>query len=136
MTDPAPQGSFAATHKLLIVDDEPKIGRTLSDYFALHGHEVRVVASGEEALALADAYQPDVILLDILMPGLDGITTLKHIKRTWPPVRVIIMSAVDHEEVIRGALRLGADFYVTKPVRLAELERYVNGYAPARRHPG
>jgi len=107
----------------------------LSDYFLLHGHEVRVVASGEEALALADVYQPDVVLLDILMPGLDGIATLKHIKHTWPPVRVIIMSAVDHEEVIKGALRLGADFYVTKPVRLEELERYVNGYAPSRRPP-
>ena len=124
----------AAQRKVLIVDDEPKIGNTLAQHFAFKGYEVRNVLRGEEALALLDVYHPDVVLLDILMPGMGGIETLKHLQQLNPRPKVIMLSAADHEDVVQGALKLGADFYIMKPVNLADLSRVVSGFA-AGAHP-
>lgn len=119
-------------HRLLVVDDEPKICHTLSSYFEHHGFEVRTVLRGEEAFALLDVFQPDVVLLDILMPGMDGIEALKRLKQICPSTKVIMLTAVNHDEVIKGALKLGADFYVTKPVNFSNLEHLVSGFLPSR----
>lgn len=120
----------AAQRKVLIVDDEPKIAHTLAQHFAFKGYEVRNVLRGEEALALLEAYHPDIVLLDILMPGIGGIETLKHLQQLTPRPKVIMLSAADHEDVVQGALKLGADFYMMKPVNLAELSNIVNGFVP------
>ena len=119
-------------HRLLVVDDEPKICHTLSGYFEHHGFEVRTVLRGEEAFALLDVFHPDVVLLDILMPGMDGIEALKRLKRICPSTKVIMLTAVNHDEVVKGALKLGADFYVTKPVNFSNLEHLVSGFLPSR----
>ncbi len=116
--------------KFLIVDDEPKLGRLLEEYFLHKGYEVRVAHEGEEALALAQIFHPDVVLLDLLMPGLNGIETLKRLKQFPSSPRVIIMSAADDEIVINGAIKLGAHFYVCKPVDLSQLEHLVRGFLP------
>jgi len=113
-----------------VVDDERKICDLLSAYFARRDFEVRAVGRGEEAVALADVFHPDVVLLDLLMPGMDGVEALKRLKALHPAPRVIMLSAADDEEVMRGALRLGADFYVCKPVDFAELGRLVAGFLP------
>ena len=115
--------------KLLIVDDEEKICRMLADYFSLKGYEVRAVQRGEEALALVDVFQPQVVVLDLLMPGLSGIDTLKALKASHQALKIIMLSAANLEEVVQGALKLGADFYVCKPVNLAQLESFVSGFS-------
>ncbi len=79
---------------------------------------------------MAGLFHPHVVLLDLLMPGMDGIETLKRLKALPGSCRVIMLSAADAQEVVAGALQLGADFYVCKPVNLAELERLVNGFLP------
>ena len=116
--------------KVLIVDDEEKICTMLRDYFAHKRYDVRSVRRGAEALVLTDVFQPDVVVLDLLMPGMDGIETLKRLKTYHPAPKVIMLSVADDEEVARGALRLGADFYMCKPVDLSELERLVTGFIP------
>ena len=113
------------------MDDEVKLCRLLGDYFSMKGYEVRTVGCGEEALALAGAFLPDVVLLDIVMPGLSGIDTLKELKQRAPTPKVIMLSSADHEEVVKGALDLGADFYVCKPADLHQLEVLVNGFCPS-----
>ena len=119
--------------KILIIDDEQKICDILTRYFAFKGYETRAVSRGEEGLALAKVYQPDVVLLDLLMPGLNGVETLKQLKQLQPTPRVIMVSAADHHEVAQGALKLGADAFVCKPPSLPELERLINGYWPSAR---
>jgi len=122
-------------HKLLIVDDEPKSCEALGHYFTLKGYAVRTVLRGEEALALAKAYLPDVVICDLLMPGMDGVTLLKHLKQLDPAPKVIMLSGADLDDVIDGALKLGADSYVCKPPDLAQLERLVSGFWPSRKGP-
>ena len=117
--------------RILIVDDEAKICQVLVQYFAFKGYEVRAVQRGDEALALANAFHPNVVLLDLLLPGMDGIATLKALKQLTPSPKVLMVSVADHEEVVKGALDLGADFYLCKPINLTELEHLVNGFYPA-----
>ena len=127
----ADQGALPRSRRLLVVDDEEKICRLFTDHFTLKGYEVRAVCRGEEALALAAVFQPNVVLLDLLMPGIGGIDTLKQLKQLSPPPKVLMVSAADHEDVARGALDLGADFYVCKPVNLGDLDHLVEGFYPS-----
>lgn len=133
MEQEAGQDGLPARRKILIVDDEPKICYALSEHFVFNGYEVRRVARGEEALALLPAYYPDVIILDILMPGMGGVETLKHLRHLRPKPKIVVLSVADHEEVVRGALQLGADFYLTKPVNFKTLTEVVNGFLPAKK---
>ena len=120
-----------ALRKLLVVDDEEKIRHVLSEYFTFKGYEVRTACRGEDAVALMSAFSPDVVLLDLLMPGMSGVETLKALKNLAPAPRVLILSVADHEEVVQEVLRQGADFYVCKPLNLAQLEHLVKGIFPA-----
>lgn len=133
---PARDGSSPGIvhRKLLVVDDEEKIRHLLAEYFTLKGYEVWIACRGEDAVALTRAYQPDVVLLDLLMPGLSGVDTLRLLKQLTPSPRVLMLSAADHEEVVQKVLSLGADFYVCKPVNLVQLEHLVNGFAPPAKH--
>lgn len=116
--------------KLLVVDDEEKICQLLAQYFTLKGYEVRAVSRGEEAVALASIFHPHAVVLDLLMPGMSGVDTLKALKQLKPSPKVLMLSAADHEEVVKGALKLGADFYLCKPVKLSDLEHLLNGMCP------
>ena len=117
--------------RLLVVDDEQTMCLLLSKYFSSKGYEVRSVQRGEEAIALTGIFKPDVVLLDLLMPGMSGAEILKAIKKMQPAPRVIMLSAADHEDVIKGALALGADHYACKPVNFTELEHLVSGISPS-----
>ena len=130
----APAGSPTPSRRLLVVDDEEKIREMLIRFFTLKGYDVRGVAGGAEALALLDAFPPDVVMLDLLMPGLSGVDTLKQLKQRQPQLKVIILSAADLEQVAQGALALGANYYVCKPPSLGELERLVSGFWPSHAH--
>ena len=121
----------SSPRRLLVCDDEQKICSVLTQYFALKGYEVRAVNRGDEALALVDAFQPSVVLLDLLMPGMTGVETLKDLKQHHPRIKVIMLSAADHQDVAEGAIELGADSYMCKPANLAQLEHLVNRVWPA-----
>lgn len=133
MIPPHSEGREVVQRKLLIVDDEAKICHLLEEYFSLKGYEVRTVLRGEEAVALAPVFHPDVVLLDLLLPGMDGVHTLKLLKQLTPTPKVLMWSAADHEDVGKGALTLGADFYICKPVDLHDLEYLVSGFYPSKR---
>ena len=131
MAQPPPESPENGPRRLLVCDDEKKICSLLAQYFTLKGYEVRSVNRGEEALALVDVFQPGVVLLDLLMPGMTGVETLKGLKQYHPGIKVIMLSAADHQDVARGTIQLGADFYMCKPANLTQLEHLVNGFWPA-----
>ncbi len=119
-------------HRLLIVDDEPKVCDMLVQLFTAKGYDALAVGRGEDALALTEAFHPQTVLLDLLMPGMSGIDTLRQLKQLVPPPRVIMLSGADLDEVVQGALQLGADAYVVKPVDVAKVEHLITGFWPSR----
>ena len=119
------------TGSILVVDDD-RVNRTLlARTLVASGHEVQTAENGHRALEMLRADAFDVVLLDLLMPGLSGVDTLKQLKQRRPHLKVIILSAADLEQVAQGALALGADYYVCKPPSLGEIERLVSGFWPA-----
>jgi len=112
--------------KLLVVDDEEEICDFLKCFFEERRYEVQTAYSGEQALEQIAKQEPDLCLLDIKMPGLDGIQVLKTIKAKFPKVKVIMVTAIETTEKIEEAVRLGADNYITKPLSLEYLEKDVS----------
>jgi two-component system KDP operon response regulator KdpE len=105
---------------ILVVDDERSIRRTLHTSLGAKGHAVIEAASGAEALALASSEHPDLILLDLGLPDMDGVEVTRRLRdRTQTPI--IILSVRDREDDKVGALDAGADDYLTKPFGLSEL---------------
>lgn len=106
--------------KILVVDDEPQIRRALSLNLGARGHEVYEAATGEQALTVAASEHPDVVLLDLGLPGMDGMMVIEAL-RGWTNVPIIVLTARDEERSKVHALDAGADDYVTKPFGMAEL---------------
>ena len=111
--------------KMLVVDDEDEICDFLKTFFEERNYEVRTANSGETAMVALGKQVPQVILLDIHMPGMDGMSALREIKNKFPGIKVIMVTALETREKIEEALRLGADNYITKPLSLEYLERDV-----------
>ena len=105
--------------QILIVDDQQDICDCLGQFFTSRGFSVRSAFSGEEALEHLNDQTPDVIILDILLPGLSGIEVLKRIRSAHPTVRVLIVTALDQRDLRLQAHRYGADAYITKPFNLS-----------------
>ena len=106
--------------RILVVDDEPQIRRALAVNLRARGYDVDLAESGEEALRLAAAHHPDLILLDLGLPGIDGIDVVRGI-RGWSNVPIVILSVREAEADKVAALDAGADDYVTKPFGMDEL---------------
>ncbi|GBE29411.1 sporulation initiation phosphotransferase F [bacterium BMS3Bbin04] len=109
----------------MIVDDEPDISDFLSTFFRMKGYLTHVANSGQEAIDNLVQFNPHVILLDVRMPDMDGLETLKHIREIDDQVGVIMVTAVHEMNIGREALSLGAADFVTKPVDLEYLETTV-----------
>jgi DNA-binding response OmpR family regulator len=107
--------------KLLIIEDDPAIQRGLQMNLKLEGYEVVGAHDGEEGLRLWRQHRPDLIVLDLMLPKLDGEAVLREIRAADPDTRVLILSSKDHEADKVLGLSLGADDYLTKPFGLAEL---------------
>jgi len=105
---------------VLVVDDDPKIRRLVATHLGQAGFEVYLAANGEEAIYQASLNQPDIVVLDLAMPGIDGFETLARL-REWYTDPVIILSATDQEQEKVRALDIGADDYITKPFGTEEL---------------
>lgn len=106
---------------LLIVEDEPAIRSGLIDVFVYHGFEVDAVADGREGLQRALRERFDLILLDVMLPGMDGFAVCEAIRDADPDQAVIMLTARSADEDIVEGLRLGADDYVAKPFSVAQL---------------
>ena len=109
--------------RILIVEDEPNIVISLELLLQQVGYEVRLAADGEQALAQLDAFPPDLVLLDLLLPGLGGFEVCQKIRERsdWDRIRIIIVSARAHEAEVSKGLALGADAYITKPFSTRDL---------------
>jgi two-component system, OmpR family, KDP operon response regulator KdpE len=107
--------------RVLVVDDDPSLLRVLRVGLRAHGHEVSVASNGEQGISQAALLSPDVIVLDLGLPDVDGLTVCRRI-RGWSDVPIVVLSANDAEDRKVAALNEGADDYVTKPFGMAELE--------------
>jgi len=124
--------------RVLVVDDEPQILRALATNLRARDYDVDVAATGEEALIVAADKHPDVVILDIGLPGIDGIEVVQGL-RGWTSVPIIILSVRESEVDKVAALDAGADDYVTKPFGmnelLARLRAAIRRAAPAGEEP-
>lgn len=107
--------------RLLIVEDDAVIGRALRSGLRSHSHDVAWVQDGAAALAEIDADTYEVVLLDLGLPDIDGIELCRTIRSSRPSCVIVILTARDEEIDVVAGLEAGADDYVTKPFRLAEL---------------
>jgi DNA-binding response OmpR family regulator len=111
--------------RILVVDDEAHVVRLLQRFLTMKGYTVDTAEDGLEALAKVKAMKPQIVLLDIIMPGIGGIETMKKIKMIDPATVVIMVTAVIDEELVKRTLQLGADDYIVKPVDLNYLETFL-----------
>jgi two-component system nitrogen regulation response regulator NtrX len=111
---------------ILVVDDEESICQSLEGILSDEGYEVLTAKSGEEALKMIEEEQPDLILLDIWLPGIDGIDVLKNVKQEYPQIQVIMMSGHGTIETAVKATKLGAFDFIEKPLSLEKVVLIVN----------
>jgi two-component system response regulator (stage 0 sporulation protein F) len=111
--------------RLLIVDDEAPVREVLNDYFLERGYTVFTASNGQEALAAFTREGPDVVLLDLRMPGIDGLQVLKRLREVDPDVAVIVVTANEDLVLARETLSVGAFDYVAKPFDFEHLNRTV-----------
>ena len=108
--------------RILVVDDEVAICNLLRQFLTSKGYEVYTAPDGQTAIAKVKEVRPHIVLLDIMMPGMGGIETLKEIRKVDPRVGVIMVTAISDEELGLRTLELGASDYICKPLDLAYLE--------------
>ena len=116
------------TKKILIVDDEPNIVMALEYSLKKQGYEVFIARDGEEAIDILEYSAPDVVVLDIIMPNVDGYQTIKWIKNNKALVntKVVFLSAKNKNSDIEKGLELGADKYLTKPFSVKKVITEIN----------
>jgi DNA-binding response OmpR family regulator len=108
--------------RVLVVDDEPTIAEIVARYLERASYETRIAADGHAALAHASTWHPDLIVLDLMLPGLDGLEVMRRLRESGGPrVAIILLTAKGEESDRIDGLRLGADDYVVKPFSPAEL---------------
>jgi len=119
--------------KIMVVDDDAQSLELMEAMLVPNGYEVITVSDGSKALVTIPVKKPDLILLDIMMPGLDGYATLSKIKenKTISNIPVVMLTSVGFNLNKELALRLGAVGYITKPVDLAELLKTISRLLPA-----
>src|SRR5574338_1367992 len=106
--------------KILVIDDEPSITNLVSAYLKAEGYEVYVAADGNAGLKAARAYKPDLVILDVMLPGMDGFELLSHLRRE-SDVYVLMLTAKTEEVDKIVGLSVGADDYLTRPFSPREL---------------
>src|SRR5882672_8580494 len=111
------------TPNILLVDDEPGMLRYIRTLLEVDDYKVATASTGEEALdRVQKGLQPDLVLLDLLMPGIDGLQTLEQLRQIRPGTKVVMLSCVSDTRKVVQAIRLGAHDYLTKPFQKAELD--------------
>ena len=111
--------------RVLVVDDEALIVDILTDFLSAQGYEVMGAHGAADAFTMMEVSPPDVLLLDIALPLVDGMTVLRRVRALYPDLHVVMVTANADEEVARDALRRGAFDYVVKPFDFEHLARVV-----------
>jgi two-component system KDP operon response regulator KdpE len=106
--------------RIIVVDDEPQIGRMLKTVLSAHGHTVQLAIDGTAAVNQVESWQPDVVILDLGLPQFNGLEVIRRV-RTWSRVPIIVLTVRNDEQEKVTALDLGADDYLTKPFGMDEL---------------
>ncbi|TCZ75969.1 response regulator transcription factor [Paenibacillus albiflavus] len=113
--------------KILVIEDEKDISRVLKDYITISGYEVLVAENGQDGLNFIDILSPDFIILDIMLPDVDGIELCRQIRETCDtPILILSARGSDTDKVL--GLGFGADDYMTKPFSLSELVARINAH--------
>jgi CheY-like chemotaxis protein len=112
--------------KILVVDDEREVRLVIQEFLTGKGYEVRVASNGREALAGLETFMPDVVLLDMAMPEMDGLEALKRISASYPSLPVIMVTVNADIETTSKVLQLGAADYVPKPFDLDYLDQAIS----------
>ena len=107
--------------RVLLVEDEPALARGLSDTLRAQGFDVHVAADGQRGLDMAASVQPDLILLDIMLPKVNGFDVCRTLRGQGMDIPIVMLTAKGQEEDVILGLTLGADDYITKPFRIGEL---------------
>mgnify|MGYP001236528617 CR=1 FL=1 len=114
--------------KILIVDDQYGIRVLLQEVLSLDGYETLTAEDGKEALRLFDQYRPDLVILDMKMPGMNGLDILRAIRKRPSDVQVFMMTAYGELDMIKEATRLGVKQYFTKPFDIEQLRQSVRDW--------
>jgi CheY-like chemotaxis protein len=112
--------------KVLIVDDEPEVGQVLREFLSSRGYETTIARNGPDALSALERDPHDLVLLDVAMPGMDGLEVLSRIADLYPAVPVIMVTANADISVTSKLLAMGAVDYVPKPFDLDYLDQTVS----------
>src|SRR5579871_1038596 len=117
----------AAAHNILLVDDEPGMLRYIRTLLEVDHYKVETASTGEEAIErVQKGFHPELVLLDLLMPGIDGLQTLEQMRKLHPSAKVVMLSCVSDTRKVVQAIRLGAQDYLTKPFQKAELDAVID----------
>ena len=111
--------------KLLIVDDQKGIRRLLTEVFSEYGYEIESYSNGIKALEIIPVFKPDLVIMDVKMPGMNGIDVLKKLREADQDVQVIMMTAYGDQQYVSQAEELGVAGFIIKPFDLDELKRQV-----------
>ncbi len=111
----------AQTQKILVVDDERSISDLIATSLRFVGFEVETANDGAEALTVAEAFRPDAVVLDVMMPGMDGFEVCQKLRDDGQSIGVLFLTAKDTTEDKINGLTVGGDDYMTKPFSLEEL---------------
>ncbi|MFN2121323.1 MAG: response regulator transcription factor [Anaerolineales bacterium] len=106
--------------RILVIDDEPSIVKLVTAYLKPEGYDVQTAADGTAGLQAARAFKPDIVILDIMLPGMDGLELLQHLRRESQTYVILLTAKTEETDKIVG-LSVGADDYVTKPFSPREL---------------
>jgi DNA-binding response OmpR family regulator len=117
------------TKKILIADDEPNIVTALEFLLQRNGYEVLIARNGDAALKLVEAQQPDLVLLDVMMPLKSGYEVCQRMRERpdWRHIKIIMLTAKGRDVEMSKGLSIGADLYITKPFSTQELVTKING---------
>jgi DNA-binding response OmpR family regulator len=114
--------------RILVVDDDPAIRQLLTDVLEIEGHEVTAAADGQAAVQTLETSRPDFVVLDVMMPYLDGYDVLRRIRaREGGPVPVLMLTAAAEPDAAARAWADGVDYYLAKPFAATEVTNLING---------
>jgi DNA-binding response OmpR family regulator len=119
---PAKVNAYTVREKLLIVEDDPAIQRMIGDYFRHVGYDIIVAGDGESGVRMAQSERPTAMILDLMLPKMDGLAVCRQLRERLPALPIIMLTAKDDVVDKVVGLEMGADDYLTKPFSLRELE--------------
>lgn len=111
--------------RVLVIDDEAKFGCLVAGFLMGRGYQTTVATNSDEALEALERFGPEIVLLDVRMPGVSGLELLKRIRSTPLPPRVIMVTATDTSDILDEAMDNGAEGYLCKPIDLNQLARLI-----------